>query len=312
MVKGRLRPPSRRFIDLGVLLILGCAFLASCSGRGDVAVVLTPVRSTQTQIELPNPTATKIPTPIPSPTATEVCFETEGQLVRSEYSSYLMDVEIPIQIYLPPCYAVRLQDYPVLYVLHGYPLDETHWENLGVMAVFEEGFAQGAWGPFVIVMPFLPEDLNVHSDGGPGSYEEEFISGVIPFVESQYRVKRSASGRALAGVSRGGIWALEIGLRNGNMFHAMAVLSPALHVNRPRAAYDPFQLILSDAPFPEHIFLSVGEEEGQFRLKTEEFNRELVEYGIEHTFLLTTGAHVDSTWIGIMPEVLQFITESWR
>lgn len=283
---------------------------ASCSGRGDVVMVPTPIRPTQTQTQLPRPTATLIP--VPSPTATEVCFEHEGLLERTEYSSYLLDVEIPIQIYLPPCYSVRTQDYPVLYALHGYPLDETHWENLGIRQVFEDGFNQGAWGPFIIVMPFMPENLNVHSDGGPGSYEEEFISGVIPFVESQYRVEKSASGRVLAGVSRGGIWALEIGLRNGELFDTLLVLSPALHVNRPRPAYDPFQLILSDSHFPPYIFLSVGEDEGQFRLKTEEFNRELDKNGIEHTFLLTTGAHVDATWIGIMPEVLGFATETWN
>jgi enterochelin esterase-like enzyme len=191
-------------------------------------------------------------------------------------------------------------------------MDETHWESLGIREVAEAGFESGSWGPFIIVMPRIPDPLNTYSDGGPGSYEEEFLSGVLPAIEKEYRVLRSEEGRAIAGVSRGGVWALEIGLRNADVFNTVAALSPALHVNNPRPAYNPFNLIQNVDQLPENIFLSAAEDEGGFRTKTEELSRRMDELGIPHIYLLTDGLHEDSTWMGIMDELITFITASWE
>jgi enterochelin esterase-like enzyme len=289
---------------------LGISAIVSCSSRADIDIIATRIAPTNT----PAIVQDSIPTPsvIPPTAASEVCLETEGKLEQTLYPSAVLQTEIPIHIYLPPCYESMGEHYPVLYALHGYPFDETHWQDLEVIQDLEEGLARGFWEPFIVVMPFLPEQLNVNTDGGPGSYEQELISGVMPFIEGNYRTKNDFTSRALAGVSRGGIWALEIGLRHGDLFGTMIVLSPALHVNRPRLDYDPFQLIKSSTVIPKHIFLSVGEDEGDFRAKTEEFVLELEANGIEHTFLLGAGIHADPTWIEIMPDVIRFITDTWH
>ena len=227
------------------------------------------------------------------------------------YPGVVVEGELPILIYLPPCYDEGSDPYSVLYALHGYPLDENHWNELGIVDVVEEGSVVGSWEPFIIVMPRIPNPLNTRSDGGPGSYEQEVLEGLIPYVEKTYRVIGTKGHRALAGVSRGGVWALEIGFRNSDVFDTVAALSPALHVNNPRPSYDPFILVRSVENLPTNIFLSAAEDEGGFRTKTEELVVLMQELGVPHTYLLSPGLHEDATWMAIMEDLVRFITMSW-
>jgi enterochelin esterase-like enzyme len=151
----------------------------------------------------------------------------------------------------------------------------------------------------------------VNTDGGVGSYEQEFMDGLVSFVESNYQVEREAGSTAIAGVSRGGVWSLEIGLHNADRIGIIAALSPALHVNNPRPAYDPFSLIADPAVRPGRLFVSIGRDEDGFYQKTVEFVHLLEQTGVEHTYLETAGAHENSTWIGIMGDLIDFITATW-
>jgi enterochelin esterase-like enzyme len=229
----------------------------------------------------------------------------------TSYEGFVGSEELRVNVHLPPCYQDGDRDYPVVFLLHGYPFDERHWLDLEIVETVEEGYSNEAWSPILIVMPQIPAHLNVNTDGGVGSYEEEFLNGLLPFIEDRFRIEESAEYTALAGVSRGGVWALEIGLRNVKRIGIIAALSPALHVNHPRPAYDPFKLIAESRYQPARLFLSAGLEEGGFHDKTVEFVHLLESLGIAHTYLETSGAHENSTWIGIMDDVLTFITATW-
>jgi enterochelin esterase-like enzyme len=296
----------RRWFFLWVFIITGCASKTP-------ELLETPALTS-----IPSPTFTTTPSPsptepiLPSSTPTPMCTETSGHIEDMTYSGYVTHTDIPVRVYLPPCYKATKELYPILYVLHGYPMDETHWAVLGVVDVAENGFAKGSWGPFLIAMPRIPDPLNTRSDGGPGSYEEELLLGLIPAVENAYRVLGTRQDRAIAGVSRGGVWALEIGFSNADVFSTVVALSPALHVNNPRPAYNPFNLIQTQEQLPENIFLSAAEDEGGFRTKTEELSHLMDQLGITHRYLLTEGVHEDATWRGIMEDVVKFVTNSWE
>lgn len=304
--------PARRW--WGLLIwgsIFFTLFFTGCtpeSQTGGTSPVQTPTR---TQIKLPTlvpatPTAQAV-----SPTSTPGCDLIEGNLQATSYSGKVVSEQVRVLVHLPPCYASSTQVYPVLYLLHGYPLDETHWLDMGIVEAVEQGYASGSWSHFVIVLPQIPSRLNANSDGGEGSYEQEFIEGLIPFIEATYRIKQGADYTALAGVSRGGVWSLEIGLHNAHRFGIVAALSPALHVNNPRPAYDPFSLILKPLNRPERLFLSAGQDEEGFRQKTLEFVEVLESLAVPHVYLETPGAHVNSTWAAIMGDLVQFITAMW-
>lgn len=287
-------------------LIIGCTPAATIS-----SVPFEPT-ATRTQIVLPTagiPTST--PTPPLKATATPICDQVTGNLVATNYEGVVESDDIRVLVHLPPCYDIYGREYPVLYVLHGYPLDENHWLDLGIIETVEEGYSTGRWPHFIIVMPQIPNVLNVNTDGGEGSYEQEFIEGLIPFILESYRTMVGVDSTRLAGVSRGGVWSLEIGLRNNDIFGTVAALSPALHVNHPRPAYDPFSLVGDPDNLPDRLFLSIGTDEGGFYEKTVEFALHLDSLGISHTYLETPGGHENSTWRAIMGELIAFITADW-
>jgi enterochelin esterase-like enzyme len=113
----------------------------------------------------------------------------------------------------------------------------------------------------------------------------------------------------LAGVSRGGVWALEIGFRNTDIIQRVGALSPALNVNYARPEYDPFSLILS-GDLPGIIFLMSGDTDSAYA-KTLELSDALREGDIEHKHALESGNHESSTWRGILPELLHYLTVDW-
>ena len=254
------------------------------------------------------PTSTEFVT-IPAELTPHACTESSVRLERTSYLGWLAPDLIPVLIYLPPCYDDLDRGYPVLYLLHGKPQEENHWQILGVEAALEEGYGDDTLPPFLVVMPRQPEPLFSSTDGGPGSYEAEFINGLVPFIDRTYRTIAQGDNRGLAGVSRGGVWALEIGLRNTDIIQRVGALSPALNVNYARPEYDPFGLILL-RDLPATIFLMSGDSDSAYE-KTLELSEALHEAGIEHKYVLESGNHESSTWRGIVSELVHYLAVDW-
>lgn len=277
--------------------------LAGCSAAQstDAAPTSTLV---PTSTFAPTETATSAPTQSPVPTESSACQDGEGKLDRTQYKSELLGREVPVWVYLPDCQLSVRAQLPVVYFLHGKPFDESHWPSLGVVEEFESGWVQGRWGPAVLVFPRAPEPLFSSTDGGDGSYEEEFLQGVLPFVEGQFEIGAGQPRRGFAGISRGGIWALEIGLRHPGMFTTLAALSPSLAVNYPREAYDPYELARGSDSFPKDILLMAGEQDWA-RNETERLYESLNEHGANAELHVVPGAHVDQTWAQALKIVLE-------
>ena len=228
------------------------------------------------------------------------------------YPGYVSPENIPVRVYLPPCYAYSDQRYPVIYLLHGFPFDESHWDDLEVGRVADEGIASGMWPPFIIVMPRQPEPLFTSTDGGPGSYEAEMVEGLVPYIDRTYRTDSHPEERALGGISRGGVWALEIAFRHPEMFDIVAALSPALHVNYARPPYDPFVILRTGDELPGQIFLSAGDQEAQFHAEVEKLSQALEEIDITHTVVIGSGGHDANLWMSIMQDMVDFMVTGWR
>jgi len=254
------------------------------------------------------PTSTEFAT-IPTEPSPRACIESSVRLERTGYSGWLTPDLIPVLIYLPPCYDDLDRRYPVLYLLHGKPQDEKHWQILGVEAALEDAYRDDTLPPFLVVMPRAPEPMFSSTDGGPGSYEAEFINGLVPFIDQTFRTIEQGDSRGLAGISRGGVWALEIGFRNTGIIQSVGALSPALNVNYAHPEYDPFTLALS-GDLPSKIFLMSGDTDSAYE-KTLELSEALREAGIEHRYILESGNHESNTWRGILPELLHYLAVEW-
>ncbi|MGD8865152.1 MAG: alpha/beta hydrolase-fold protein [Anaerolineales bacterium] len=248
-------------------------------------------------------------TPSAEGSTQSACPEVEGRIERVEYSSHLVGKYVPVLVYLPPCYSEE-REYPALYLLHGKPQDEYHWLILGMDKVINQQIVAGEMGGLIVVMPEQPEPLFSQTDGGPGSYEGEFLSTLIPFIEASYSVSSRNDQRAVAGISRGGVWALEIAFLNPERFAGVAALSPALNVNDAREEFDPLIIAQSAKAFSERIFLASGDVDSA-ATETKRLHDILVERGVPHRYTTVPGGHEGATWEQLLDEMLDYLVQGW-
>lgn len=287
------------------ITLLACLALSACLPAINQADTAPISKATATSTEKPKPLlATPSATPTPTPTKTPICETTGGEIIEGSYSSVVDREEFTYLAYLPPCYAVEQADYPVIYLLHGYPYDQTHWLDLELVKTYEQERKSKKWPKVIFVLPSVPERIYTRTDGGVGSYEQELLEGLIPAIEAEFRVLADNDQRVIGGISRGGVWALEIGLRNSDYFEHIVAVSPSLVNNWPRPSYDPFEIVREDRIFPKSIYLSAGENEAPFRVKIEAFVALLDQEGIPYFFLRHPGNHSDASWQAVMEEIV--------
>ncbi len=304
----RLRAPLHRLLIVGSIL---ASSLGACVRQETLPTLAPTVSPTATASPTPTPTATPTPaSPTPTPTATP-CGEAQGRIAHDEYPGVAVPGEIPLAVYFPPCYAALEGELPAVYLLHGYPFDEDHWLALGAARVADELILSGRRAPFLMILPRQPEPLFRSSDGGPGSYESELLEGVFPHAQAAYRAADEGSARALSGISRGGVWALEVGFRHPEAFAAVGAMSPALAVNSAREPYDPLRIAQSEAALPARLMLLAGEQDWA-AAQTRKLAALLADSGRPYEWLEVPGDHSAGTWeLGMLP-MLEFLTQSWQ
>ena len=115
--------------------------------------------------------------------------------------------------------------YPVLYLLHGYTSNYTHWAAMG---------AAKAAQPYDLIV--------VMADGGNSWYanwarsegdarnawEDAITKDLIGHVDATYRTVATREGRAINGLSMGGYGSMMLGLRHPEMFASVGSHSGAI------------------------------------------------------------------------------------
>jgi enterochelin esterase-like enzyme len=261
--------------------------------------------ATDTEILLATPT----PSPFPLATTEPSCALVSTIIEEATYAGVAVNRDVPVIFLRPDCELDPLDPLPIVFVLHGKPMTEEQWLDLDLPGLLEGGWQTGRWPPMIVVAPRQPEPLFSGSDGGPGSYEEEFFEGLVPFVDSVLPADTQPPGRAVLGISRGGVWALELGLTHTGSFVTVAALSPALAVNFARAAYDPLDLAMVPGEFPR-VYLGAGEGDWA-RPQTEHLGSLLGGQQAEVKIDITPGGHEEATWAALLPSALDFIALPW-
>ncbi|MFQ6100822.1 MAG: alpha/beta hydrolase [Anaerolineae bacterium] len=284
--------------------------------------------SAPTSTYTPTPTITPPPGGAEAPTATQEAKVTPepatvespitpaevklaGRVEQHVYFSPTTGDEEPYRIYLPPDYEQTDRRYPVLYLIHGWPYDEFHWDNLGADEAADAGIQASTLPAFIIVMPGAdPEGLFVNSSGGDHSFEGQIVNDLIPHIDATYRTRVEREGRAIGGISRGGVWSLEIGFHHPDIFAAVGAHSPALSLNMAPTSYDPFYLMKRPGVTALRIYLDAGDSDWA-REGTQALHEALDEQGIASEFIVHPGRHANELWAANMAEYLAFYAAGW-
>ncbi len=272
----------------------------------------------------PTPTPTFIPTTVPTPdtagtevvivatamAATAASAPLIGRVEPHTYFSQVSGTEESYTIYIPPGYDESNRRYPVLYLLHGWPPEAADWEALGAIQTADVGIANGTLPPFIIVIPRGSEALYVNTSGGDRSFEGQVIKDLVPHIDATYRTWPAWEGRAIGGISRGGVWALEIAFRNPGLFSVVGAHSPALSMNLAPPAYDPFNLLETPGVTSLRIYLDTGDADWTYP-STRSLHETLDGRGIANQFVVHTGSHTRTMWSANLAEYLAFYTAGW-
>jgi len=203
-----------------------------------------------------------------------------------------------LRVYTPPDYEkmVNLR-YPTLYLLHGTGDTEATWTELGhAHLILDNLIAAGKIQPMLIVMPDghadLQEEEGDHKDNFI-KFEVDMLDSVLPLVEQKYRTLATPAGRAINGLSMGGMQALEIGINHPEIFAYVGGMS----------AYVPDADALLARGFGNHhindqlklLWLAIGKDD--YLLKdARKFHSQLQQHGINMQWTITEGSHEWPVW----------------
>lgn len=258
---------------------------------------------------------------VPGP---EAEFETtndvpHGDLRAVWYRSETVGTQRRMHVYTPPGYdAAADQRYPVLYLLHGSGDDDAGWSTVGRAGyILDNLIAAQKAVPMLVVMPngSLPPPPNAAplarpAPGAPPTPEmiaarermqnrftDELLKEIVPFVEKSFRVKAEPAGRALAGLSMGGVQTTHVLTTHPDQFAYVGVWSAGLFGANPSQWEERNEKFLSAAEQHngaiKRLEIVVGEKD--FALAgSKSLTEVLQKRGVKHELRLTGGGH---TWI---------------
>ena len=254
--------------------------------------------------------------------------------------SKILGTERKYAVYLPAGYENSQRHYPVLYLLHGGGDDQTGWVQFGeVQAIADKAFADLKATQMIIIMP----DANTGKRGyfndvnGDFNYEDFFFQELMPFVEKKYRIKSEKKYRAVAGLSMGGGGSYFYAMHHPELFSSACPLSAAVRnesIDEFRARLKTQNIIIKDetklqAYYERHSALvqldknkmeDVKSVKWYFDCGDDDFlfeGNSLVHIAfrkkeIPHEFRIRDGAHNWTYWRTSLPDVLSFVSDTFR
>ena len=312
-----------RNLCLGLFLIVG---LSACTLKENLSDVsegsVTPsfqpqpseTRTPAAPTETIQPTKTFTPflpstqTPMPSPSPTKLsCWSEGGIIEKREIPSNWLPDPLQFRVYTPPCYDQQNERrYPVLYLIHGQTYTDDQWDRLGADETADALIASGELSPFIIVMPREKE----RSTPPPANlFGDALIYDLIPRIDSDYRTLPDRYFRAIGGLSRGGNWAVHLGLSYWGFFGRIGAHStPTFVTDGPQVIRE----WLSEIPAEElpGIFMDAGEDDIWLSY-TLQFEEILNQEDIPHEWYLFPGQHNEEYWSAHLEQYLRWYAQDW-
>jgi enterochelin esterase-like enzyme len=269
-----------------------------------------PSASQKIPAATPSPTQTAALTPAPRPSSTPTslaCWAAGGRFESGSLETDLLRHPLEYRVYLPPCYDQQtVQAYPVLYLIHGQSYNDDQWERLGAGELAGELVSTGELPPFLMVMP---RD-RLWSEPSEDLFGQAMVEVLLPLVEANYRTIPEGPFRAVGGLSRGGAWALHLGLTYPELFSAVGMHSgfvfhsdaPYLRTwleTIPAEQMPRFYLDVADNDRPDIYDSAVW------------FEAMLTEYNIPHEWHVFIGYHEEAYWQAHVEQYLRWYAQKW-
>lgn len=237
-----------------------------------------------------------------------------GTLTQRWYNSPTLGYDRRITIYTPAGYETSGKRYPVLYLLHGMGGDEEAWITLGrTVQIMDNLIAEGKAKPMIVVMP----NGNVDQEAAPGESSlglykpytdlprtmegsmETSFPDIMKFVESNYRVEKKKSGRAIAGLSMGGYHSLHISKEYPDKFDYVGLFSAAILPGKEATSsvYADLEGKLAKQfnQAPKLYWIAIGKTDFLYKAN-EEYRALLDQHHYPYVYRESDGGHIWRNW----------------
>ena len=252
----------------------------------------------------------------------------EGIVKAVIYPSSEKDIESRrLLVYLPPSYAEdSLARYPVLYLLHGIRGNEVTWvERADILHRIDTLRESGAVRDFILVLPNMNNYYGQkdYRQGRAvqaarafwtvdGEVERHFMTDVVATVDSLFRTLDTKEGRAIAGMSSGGLQALYLSACNPDAFGYVGLFSPyaqntvaaAGHRDVYGHLWAKLERQFADPPLDYAIYIG---KKDIFYPHMKHFDARLTRKGYPHRFIVTGGGHQWTNWSVFAPDFIRSI-----
>lgn len=155
-----------------------------------------------------------------------------GAMAVRSYWSRTAGMTRTMRVWTPAGYENSKKKLPVLYLVHGGGDTDTSWPTVGCAGeILDNLLAAGKMEPMIVVMPngtFAGDEVPI--------FAADMVTDIIPFIESNYRVKTDQNSRAMAGLSMGGMETLEVVFNDPTLFGYVWVLSSSFAPGKDPAA----------------------------------------------------------------------------
>jgi enterochelin esterase-like enzyme len=227
-------------------------------------------------------------------------------------------------IYLPPTYNLpedKTRRYPVLYLLHGSPGQQTNWLTGGGAGQSEDILSSLGKAPqMILVMPDgngRAGETSEWGNSGDGKQllENAIVDDLVPYVDRKYRTLTDARHRAIGGLSMGGFGAANIGIHHPSLFGSIIALGGYYHADGKiwgtnpaylRANSPATDLLQQKQAWRSHYFIG-GATKDDLYGDSQRFASELKQLRIAYTFDTESGYHSWKVWHVELYNALQWL-----
>jgi enterochelin esterase-like enzyme len=287
-----------------VLILSACGGLKTTGGQTQQPQFPTAVKTAGPASPTPAGTVSTSQAATPQgPAQGQSCADAAG--IVDQYKIPWKGELLTGRIYLPPCYGQDPErEYPTLYMLHGATETDDHWDEIGLDEMADGLISRGEIPPLIIIMPkeitwiVLPDN----------PFGDHLIKAVIPWIDSHYKTRADREYRAIGGMSRGGNWAVRLGLLHWGMFGAVGAHSTPLFIGDLQRVPGWVEIIPpSQTP---RIWMDIGQADNNMA-EAKAFHRSLVGLDIPHEWRIYPGLHDEQYWGSHLEEYLQWYSMGW-
>jgi predicted alpha/beta superfamily hydrolase len=248
--------------------------------------------------------------------------------MHPRFASRYLSTPRDVVVYLPPGYDSGSTPCPVLYLQDGQNLFDPHTafggEDWRADVTADDLILRGAIEPLILVgiyntgvrriSEYTPTKDARRRKGGKGDrYAKMMAQELKPFIDREYRTRRSAAFNGVGGSSLGALVSLETGLLYPRIFGRLAILSPSVWWDN-RSILEMVRAYKSDAR--ARIWLDSGTNEGDapqqaiadLKLLCNALTEKGWREGVDLYCTVAAGAqHNERAWGARFGEVLQYL-----